>query len=93
VCFVRPERVDAGSVDERSDRKEIADLLTAWTENGPVAVAEVRKRLAAELTPSDATLRRARRDAGVKVGSPVGFGGKRYYWRPAVRSPETGHDE
>jgi AAA domain len=77
--------LDGGSGDERSDRKEIVDLLTAWTEDGPIAVSDVRRKLRDhDLTPSDTTLQRARRDAGVKVGSPDGFGGKRHYWRPAT---------
>jgi hypothetical protein len=81
---------DPGTEDERSDRKEIAALLTEWTERGPVAVDEARRRLRdAGLTPSDKTLQRARRDAGVKVGSPSGFAGKRHYWRPA----QSGHTE
>ncbi len=80
--------LDPATDDERSDRKEIADLLTSWTEDGPVAVADVRRKLRdVGLTPSDTTLQRARRDAGVKVGVPTSFGGKRHYWRPAaVRS-------
>lgn len=78
---------DPGSEDERSDRKEIAERLTAWTEDGPVAVEEVRRKLRDDgLAPSTTTLQRARRDAGVKVGSPAGFGGKRHYWRPATQS-------
>ena len=82
--------VDPGSEDERSERKEIAAHLTDWTEDGPVPVPEVRRRLRAEgLTPSDSTLQRARRDAGVKVGSPSGFGGTRHYWRPA----QSGHSQ
>jgi hypothetical protein len=81
---------DPGSEDERLDRKDIAALLTSWTEDGPVAVSEARRRLKdAGLTPSESTLQRARRDAGVKVGSPDGFGGKRHYWRPA----QSGHVE
>jgi hypothetical protein len=80
--------VEPGSADERSERKEIVDLLTEWTEDGPVAVDEVRRRLRdVDLKPSDSTLQRARRDAHVKVGLPTGFGGKRHYWRPA----QSGH--
>jgi hypothetical protein len=87
--------VDPGAEDERSDRKEIAALLFAWTEDcRQVAVGEVRRRLRErDLVPSEPTLRRARRDAGVEVGSPSGFGGKRFYWRRAQSAhPPTGSD-
>ena len=80
--------LDPTTDDERSDRKEIAELLTSWTEDGPVAVEDVRRKLRdAGLAPNDKTLQRARRDAGVKVGTPTSFGGKRHYWRPA----QSGH--
>jgi AAA domain len=82
--------IDPGSEDERSERKEITALLTSWTKDRPIAVDEVKRRLrAAGLNPNDKTIQRARRDAGVEVGSPSGFGGKRYYWRPA----QSGHFE
>ena len=52
--------LDPTTDDERSDRKEIAELLTSWTEDGPVAVADVRRKLRdVGLTPSDTTLQRA----------------------------------
>jgi hypothetical protein len=79
---------DPGTEDERSDRNEVADFLTSWTEDGPIAVADVRKRLhSMGLDIGERTLRRARHDAGVKVSSPSGKGGKRFYWRPA----KSGH--
>jgi AAA domain len=82
--------VDPGTEDERSERKEITALLTSWTKDGPVAVDEVRRRMRAlGLSPSDSTLQRARRQAGVKVGAPSGFGGKRHYWRPAQSGQPT----
>ena len=77
--------LDPATDDERSDRKEIADLLTSWTEDGPVAVADVRRQLRdAGLAPSDTTLQRARRDAGVKVGVP-----RRVRWQAALLAPRT----
>ena len=65
-----------------------------WTQNGPIAVSEAKRKLRElGITPSEATLKRARRDAGIEVGKPSDFGGKRHYWRPGtVRSPDEGSE-
>ena len=86
--------IEPVSEDERADRKEIVGLLTSWTQNGPIAVSEAKRKLRElGITASDATLKRARRDAGVEVGKPSDFGGKRHYWRPGtVRSLNEGSE-
>jgi hypothetical protein len=70
--------------EERSERSEIEELLSAWTAAGPIAVEEAKRRLHSDgYSPSSSTLTRAARHAGVKVGKPEGFGGKRSYYQPA----------
>lgn len=83
------------SEDERSEEKEIADLLAELTKDGPIAVEDARQELkSAGFFPSTSTLSRAKRRAGLTAGKPEGFGGRRSYYRPhsVVSGPVSGVD-
>lgn len=77
------------SEDERCERDEIARILSGLVEHtGSVPVAEARRAIhAAGYTPSDSTLRRAARLAGLDTSAPTGVGGQRSYRRAPVPSP------
>jgi hypothetical protein len=80
----------AGLVDQReqSTRDEIAELLTEWTESGPIAVDEVRRRLAADgYSVSHKTIQRAARKAGLATSDPDGLGGPRHFERDQTQKP------
>jgi Bifunctional DNA primase/polymerase, N-terminal/AAA domain len=95
VRLTGPSLVPAGALvagmrdlREQNLRQEVAELLTAWTEDGPIAVEEARHRLAAEgLTVSHPTVRRAARLAGLVTSEPDGKGGPRYFRRLDQTSP------
>jgi hypothetical protein len=74
----------AGLADhrEQNTRDEIADLLNAWTESGPIAIHEVRRRLVADgYSVSHKTIQRAARKAGLVTSDPDGVGGPRRFGR------------
>jgi hypothetical protein len=67
---------------EQSTRDEIAELLTEWTESGPIDTDEVRRRLLVEgYSVHWHTVQRAARKASLTTSAPKVLGGPRSFER------------
>ena len=76
--------------DQRSERDEIADIITELTDGGSYPYQEAVKQIrTAGYTPSDSTIRRAISQAGCVTDPPVGFGGKRSIRRQSRGSSQS----